>query len=90
MPPAENGNKNAGAGSSAPSGQGSSSRPAHPLSSRSFNRIFGGSHSRSTVPSPARDPEDPLCTLGAPTARPPLLESAHFAGWARRSRCNLG
>ena len=76
MPPAENGNKHTGAGSSAPSGQGSSSRPAHPLSFRNFNRIFVGSQSRSAAPPPAQDSKDPLGTLGAPTARAPLLEGA--------------
>ena len=90
MPPADNGNKNTGAGSSAPSGQGSSSRPAHPLSSRNFNRLFSGSKSRSAAPPPAQKSEDPLGTLGAPTACASLLKGAHIAEWACRSRCNLG
>ena len=86
--PTDQGN-NTGAASSAPADRGSSSRFARPLSSRNFNRIFGGSQSRSTVPLPAKECADPLGTLGAPTARATLLEGAHFAGWASRSRCNL-
>ena len=80
---------NTGAASSAPSDRGSSSRSVRPTSSRNFSRLFGGSQSRSAVPPLAQDSEDPLGMLGAPTARAPLLEGAHFAGWARRSRCNL-
>ena len=82
--------KNTGAASSAPSNRGSSFRSARPLLSRNFNSIFGGSQSRSAVPPFAKESEDPLSTLGAPIARAPLLEGTHFAGWARRGRCNLG
>ena len=79
-----------GAASSAPSDRGSLSRSARPISSRNSSRLFGGSQSLSAVPPPAQESEDPLGTLGAPTARASLLEGGHFAGWARRSRCNLG
>ena len=89
MPSANHGNNDTGAGSFAPVGQGSSSRPARPLSSRQFSRVFGGAHSRSALPPPAQESKDPLGTLGELTARAPLLEGTHFAGWARRSRCNL-
>ena len=89
MPSANDGNSDTVVASSAPVVQGSSSRFARPLSSRQFSRVFGGAHSRSALPPPAQESEDPLGTLGAPTARAPLLEGAHFAGWARRSRCNL-
>ena len=89
MPSTNDGDHDSGAASSAPMGQASSSRPARALSSRQFSRVFGGAHSRSTPPPSAQESEDPLGTLGAPTARAPLLEGAHFAGWARRSRCNL-
>ena len=80
---------NTGAASSAPSDRGSSSRSVRPTSSRNFSRLFGWSQSRFAVPPLAQESEDPLGTLGAPTARAPLLKGAHFAGWARRSRCNL-
>ena len=82
---------NTGAASSAPSDRGSSSRSARPISSRNFSRLFGVSQSLSAVPPPAQESEDPLGRLGAPTARAPLLERAHFAGGAgaRYSRCNL-
>ena len=89
MPSTNDGNHDSGAASSAPVGQASSSRPARPLSSRQFSRVFGGAHSCSALPPPAQESKDPLGTLGAPTACAPLLEDAHFAGWARRSRCNL-
>ena len=89
MPSPTDQDNNTGAASSAPADRGSSSRSARPLLSRNFNRIFGGSQSRSTVPLPAKECADPLGTLGAPTARASRLEGAHFAGWARRSRCNL-
>ena len=39
---------------------------------------------------PAKESEEPLGTIGAPTAPAPLLEGALFAGWVPRSRCNLG
>ena len=89
MPSTNDGNHDSGAASSAPIGQASSSRPTRALSSRQFSRVFGGAHSRSAPPPPAQESEDPFGTLGAPTARAPLLEGAHFAGRARRSRCNL-
>ena len=89
MPATNDGNHDSGAASSAPMGQVSSKRPSRALSSRQFSRVFGGANSRSAPPPPAQESEDPFGTLGAPTARAPLLEGAHFAGWARRSRCNL-
>ena len=89
MPSATDQGNNTRAASSAPADRGSSSRSARPLSSRNFNRIFGGSQSRFTVPFPAKECADPLDTPGAPTARAPLLEGAHFDESARRSRCNL-
>ena len=89
MPSHHNSHHNTGAASSALSDRGSSRRSVRPLSSRNFNRIFGGSQSRSSAPPVVKEPKDPLGTLGAPTARAPLLESAHFAEWVRRSRCNL-
>ena len=89
MPFPHNSHDNTGAASSAPSDRGSSSRSVRPLSSRNLNRILGGSQSRSSAPPVVKEPEAPLGTLGALTARAPLLEGAHFAVWARRSRCNL-
>ena len=89
MPSPHDCHDNRDAASSAPSDRGSSSRSVRPLSSRNFSRLFVGSQSRSAVPPPAQESEDPLSTLGAPTARAPLFEGAQFAGWARRSRCNL-
>ena len=73
MPSLNDGNHDSGAASSAPMSQASSSRPARALSSRQFSRVFGGAHSRSAPPPPAQESEDPLGTLGAPTARAPLL-----------------
>ena len=89
MPSPHDSHENTGAASSAPSDRGSSRRSVRLLSSRNFNHLFGGTQSRFAAPPPAQECEDPLGTLGAPTARAPLLEGAHFAGWARRSRCNL-
>ena len=89
MPSPHESHQNTGAASSAPSDRGSSSRSVRPLSSRNFNRIFNRSQSRSAIEPPAQEYEDPLGTLGAPTARSPLLEGAHFAGWTLRSLCNL-
>ena len=89
MPFTNDGNHDSGAASSAPMGQASTSQPVRAFSSRQFSRVFGEAHSRSAPPPPAQESEDPLGTLGAPTARAPLLEGAHFTGWARRSRCNL-
>ena len=89
MPSTNDGNRDSGAASSAPMGQASSSWPARALSSPQFSRVFGGAHSHSAPPPSAQESEDPLGTLGAPAARAPLLEGAHFAEWARRSRCNL-
>ena len=89
IPSPHDNHNNTGAAPSVPSDRGSSSRSVRSLSSRNFSRLFGGAHSHSALPTPAQESEDPLGTLGAPIARAPLFEGAHFTGWAHRSRCNL-